>query len=170
MSDKYLKRDATSGLVAEVAATIASAGAGDSGKVVGLDAAGRIDPSMMPVGIVADSFTSTASGALSAGDVVYLTSGSLVARASAAVAGNAAIGYVLVASIAAAPATILLEGRNTAVSGLTPGTRYYLSDSTPGGLTASPVSGAGKLHQFIGTAITATSLNFEPDDAILLAA
>lgn len=167
---KYLERNATSGQVAEVQPVTVSAGAGDAAKVAQLDAAGRWDPSLMPVGIVADTFTSTASGALSAGDAVYLTSGSLIARASAAAAGNGTIGFVLAASAPAAAATIYFEGRNTGVSGLTPGTRYYLSDATPGGLTATPVTGAGKLHQYVGTAITATSLAWEPEDPIVLAA
>lgn len=167
---KYLERNATSGQVTEVQPITISAGAGDATKVPQTDATGRLDSSLMPVGITPDVFTSTASGALSAGDAVYLTSGSLIARASAAVAGNPAIGFVLAASLAAAAATIYFEGRNTAVTGLTPGARYYLSDSTPGGLTTTPVTGAGKLHQYVGTAITATSLSWEPDDAIVLAA
>lgn len=167
---KFLERNSTSGQVTEVQPINTSAGAGDAGKMIQLDAAGLINANMMPVGIVADTFTSTASGALSAGDMVYLTSGSLIARASAAAAGNPAIGFVLVASSNGAAATIYFEGRNTGVSALTPGTRYYLSDATPGGLISTPAVGAGKLHQYVGTAITATSLAFESDRAILLAA
>lgn len=165
---KYLNRDATSGLVTEVQPVITSAGAGDASKVAQLDAAGRWDPSLMPVGIVADTFTSTASGALSAGDAVYLTAGGLIARASAAAAGNGADGFVLVASLNGAAATIYFEGRDTGVTGLTVGSRYYLSDSTPGGITTTPVSGTGKLHQYVGKAITTTSLAWEADDPILL--
>jgi hypothetical protein len=165
---KPLQRDSTTGVVSELQPITTSAGAGDATKLAQLDGTGRWDPSLMPVGITADTFTSTASGALTAGDAVYLTSASLIARASAAVAGNGAIGFVLAASTNGAAATIYFEGRNTAVSGLTPGARYYLSDTTPGGLTATPVSGSGKLHQYLGNAITATSLTWEPTDPILL--
>lgn len=165
---KYLNRDGTSGQVAEVQPVTTSAGAGDATKVAQLDASGRWDASLMPVGITADTFTSTASGALSAGDAVYVTSGGLIARASAAAAGNGADGFVLVASLAAAAATIYFEGRNTGVTGLTVGSRYYLSDVTPGGITATPVSGSTKLHQYVGKAITTTSLAWEADDPITL--
>jgi hypothetical protein len=167
--NKYLNRDATSGQIAEVAATQTSAGGADANKIPALDSTGRLDSSMMPVGITADTKTYNASGALSAGDFVYITSGSLIARASAAVAGNAAMGFVLAASLSGAAATIYFEGRNTALSGLTPGARYYLSDSVAGGLTTAPVTGTGKMHQFLGYAISATELDFEPDDAIILA-
>lgn len=167
---KFLERSSTSGQVAEVQPITVSGGAGDAAKVAQTDSAGRLDASLMPVGIGADTFTSTASGALSAGDAVYVTSGSLIARASAAVAGNQAIGFVLVASAPSAAATIYFEGRNTGVTGLTAGSRYYLSDATPGGITLTPVTGAGKLHQYVGNAITSTSLAWEAEDAVVLAA
>lgn len=165
---KYLERNASTGRTTEVQPIASSAGAGDAGKIAQLDAAGRWDNSMMPVGIGADTFTANASGALSAGDLAYITSGSLIARASAASSGNQAVGFVLAASTSGQPATMYFEGRNTALSGLTPGARYYLSDATPGGITATPPAGTGKLHQFIGAAVSATSLDFEASDAILL--
>jgi len=166
---KYLERNTTSGQVTEITGLVTSAGGADAGKIAQLDGAGRFDTSLMPVGLGADTFTSTASGALSAGDLVYITGTGLIARASGAAAGNAAHGFVLAASATSAAATMYFEGRNTAVTALTPGTRYYLADATAGALTATPVSGAGKLHQFVGRAVTATSLDFEADDAILLA-
>lgn len=169
MADKYIKRDSSTGRQAEVEGLIASAGAGDAGKIPATDSSGRLDSSFMPVGVVADTFTSTASGALSAGDAAYVTSGGLIARASAAVSGNQADGFVLVASAGSAPATIYFEGRNTAVTGLTVGSRYYLDATTPGAITATPVTGTGKLHQYVGKAIATTSLTWEPDDATLLA-
>lgn len=159
----------SSGQLAETVGLVTSAGAGDASKIPQTDSSGRLDLSLMPVGIGADTFTANASGALSAGDACYITSGSLIARASAAVAGNPTIGFVLAASLTGATATIYFEGRNTAVTALTAGARYYLSDTTPGAVTATPVAGTGKLSQYVGSAVTATSLNWEPDDAILLA-
>lgn len=153
----------------EAVPIITSAGAGDASKIVQTDSAGKLDQSLMPVGIGADTFTANASGALTAGDAVYVTSGGLIARASAASGGNQADGFVLAASATGTSATVYFEGRNTALSGLTVGSRYYLSDATPGGLTTTPVTGAGKIHQYLGKAITATSLSWEPDDGIVLA-
>lgn len=166
---KYMNRNSTTGVVEEVVPITTSSGAGDALKIVQTDAAGRLDASVMPVGIGADTFTANASGALTAGDAVYVTSGGLIARASAASGGNSADGFVLASSSTGTSATIFFEGRNTALTGLTVGSRYYLSDSTPGGITTTPVTGAGKIHQYLGKAITATTLSWEPDDAILLA-
>ena len=46
MAAKYIKNN--SGQLAEVEATTTSAGAGDAGKIIGLDSSGKIDTSMMP--------------------------------------------------------------------------------------------------------------------------
>lgn len=168
-TSKYLYRDSSSGQVQEAQPITTSAGAGDANKLAQTDATGRWDQSLMPVGVVPDVYVSTASGALSAGDLVYPTAGGLIARASAAAAGNSSLGFVLAASAPAAAATMFFSGRNTAVSGLTVGSRYYLSDSTPGGITLTPVSGSGKLHQFVGVAITTTSLIYDrSQDSVVL--
>lgn len=167
---KYMQRAFPSGLVTEATPVVVSTGNADAARIVQTNGVGRLDQSLLPEGIGADTFTSTAAGALTAGDAVYITAAGTIARASAAAGGNKAIGFVLVASAAAAAATIYFEGRNTALTGLTPGARYYLSDATPGGVTNAAVSGAGKLHQYLGSAVTATSLNWEPDDLILLEA
>lgn len=57
----------------------------------------------------------------------------------------------------------------TGLSGLTPGAVLYLSE-TAGGITATPVSGAGKLSQEVGRALSATSMIFEPQASVELAA
>lgn len=169
VTSKYLYRDSTSGQASEAQPITTSAGAGDANKIAQTDSAGRFDQSLMPVGVTPDVVVSTASGALSGGDLVYVTSGGLISRASAAVAGNMAIGFVLVASLTGAAATAFFSGRNTAVTGLTVGARYYLSDTTPGAITSTPVTGSGKLHQYVGTAVSATSLAFDRiSDAVLL--
>lgn len=169
VTSKYIYRDSATGFMTEAQPITTSAGAGDASKLAQTDATGRWDQSLMPVGVVPDVYVSTASGALSAGDLVYETAGGLIARASAAAAGNPAIGFVLAASAPAAAATMFFSGRDTAVSGLTVGSRYYLSDSTPGGLTLTPVTGSTKLHQFVGVAITTTSLIFDrSQDAVVL--
>jgi hypothetical protein len=167
-TSKYLYRDSTSGQVQEAQPITTSAGAGDASKLAQTDSSGRFDASLMPVGITPDIFNANASGALSAGDMVYVTSGGLIARASAAAAGNPAIGFTLLAVTTGNPAVAYFEGRNTAVTGLTVGSRYYLDAATPGAITATPVTGTGKLHQYVGTAISTTSLSFEADDAIVL--
>jgi len=167
--NKYLKNNA--GVITEQAALQASAGAGDAGAIVALDSAGRIDTSMMPVGVAADTATITASESLSAGDLVNVWSnGGLfnVRKADASTSGKEAHGYVLAAVSSSSPAVVYFEGSNTQVSGLTPG-RRYLSTSTPGGTQASAPSTAGQVVQVVGYATSSSVLNFDAQIPIVLA-
>lgn len=170
MADKYLRRDSTSGQIAETEATDVSTGAPDAGEIVALDADGLIDVSMIPSTVGSEQIIlDAATGGVTASDVIYIDSSSEVAPASAAVAGNAACGFVLTSEIAGDPVTVFFEGLLTGLSGLTPGGRVYLDDATPGALTQTPVTGTGKLHQLVGKAVNATTVLFEADDSILLA-
>ncbi len=164
MPDKYLRRDLTTGGVTETPATDTSAGAADAGKIPALDSAGRLAQNMMPVGVTPDTLTANASGALSAGDFIYVTSGGLIARASAAPGGNETIGFVLAASTTGTPATAYFEGRNTGLTGLTVGAKYYLSTTVPGGVQTAVPTGAGAFQQAVGRAISASTIAFEADD------
>lgn len=146
-----------------------SAGAGDAGKLAALDAAGRLDISMMPVGVAAEVATITTSEALSAGDFVNIwdSTGAKVRKADATVAGKEANGFVLSAFGNGVSATVYMEGSNTAVTGQTPG-KVFLS-TTAGLAAAAAPSGAGNVVQHIGTATSATAINFEPAQPITLA-
>ncbi len=169
MVDKYIARDATTGVIKEVIGQVSSAGAGDAGKIPALDTDGRFNLTLMPTGVGPDTYTGNAAEALTAGDMVYVDSAGEVSKASAAAAGHDAVGFVQDNVSSGQPALVYFEGRCTALAGLTPDSRYFLSASAPGGITATPVTGAGKRHQFVGRAITATTLSFEADDSILLA-
>ena len=88
---KYLSL--ISGAFAEVVALVTSAGAGDAGKIVSLDGTGRLDGSVMPVGITADTQAVVTSEALAAGDFVNiynLTGSSRARKADATTAGKQA--------------------------------------------------------------------------------
>lgn len=169
MTDAYIRRNPTTGKKEEVIATVTGGTVGEAGDIVALDGTGRLSTTIMPVGVAADSYSGNAAEALTAGDFVYVNASGEVAKASANSGGYDADGFVLSSFTLGASAVVYLEGRNTARSGLTVGSRYYLSDSTPGGITDTPVTGAGKRHQFIGKAITATTISFEADDSITLA-
>lgn len=167
MPDKYLYNNA--GTITEKTATVTSAGAGDAGKIVGLDASGRIDTSAMPVGIGADTATITASEALAAGDLVNVwnSSGAKVRKADATTAGKEAHGFVLASVSSGATATVYFEGTNTSVSGLTPGVQYL--GTTAGGSVGTAPSGSGNAVQRVGFATSATSLNFQSQPPVVLA-
>lgn len=166
----YLARVA--GRISEVLATVSSGGSGDAGKIVALDTDGRLNPSVMPTGIGADTSSIVASEALSAGDLVNIWDDSgtpSVRKADASTTGKEAVGFVVDSFSSAATALVYFEGSITGLTSLTIGARYYLSGSTPGAVTTTPVTGTGKVHQFIGIAKSATSITFEADDAIVLA-
>lgn len=165
--NKYIAN--SSGSLAEVAATQTSAGAGDANKIVALDATGRLDTSLMPTGIGADTASIQASENLAAGDFVNIwnSGGARVRKADAATAGKEAHGFVLAAVTSPASATVYFEGRNNQVSGQTPGV-VFLS-TTPGIATATAPSSAGNVVQKIGVAVSATEINFEPQPHVVLA-
>lgn len=152
-----------------VNAVNASAGAGDAAKIVQLDGSGKIDMTMMPVGVGADSTTLTTSEAISSGDFVNIwnSSGAKVRKADASVAGKEAHGFVLVGVGSGSTATVYFEGTNTAVTGQTPGAVFLAT--TAGTATATAPSASGNVVQRIGFAISATSINFQSQPPVTLA-
>lgn len=161
MASKFLKIH-TDGLPKEEEGLVVSAGAGDSGKLVALDASGKLDESVLPVGIGADVKVANAGENLAAGDFVYIDASGDVRKADASNTAKLAIGFVLSAVTAASDATVYMEGTNTGLTGLTAGTRYFLSPSSPGTHTATVPTTAGHTVQVLGTAIDTTELSFEP--------
>ena len=165
--NKYFKNN--SGTLTEEAAIQTSAGATDAGKIVALDAAGKIDNSMMPVGIGADTQSVAASEDLAAGDFVnvYNSSGAKCRKADASTAGKEASGFVLANVTSGNLATVYFEGTNTQVTGMTPGT-VFLS-TTPGIATSTAPSASGNVVQRIGFATSATTINFQSQVPFVLA-
>lgn len=160
-----------SGIVAPavINATVTSAGAGDAAKIAQLDGSGRLDSSVMPVGIGADTATITTSEALAAGDFVNIhnSSGAKARKADATTAGKEAHGFVLAGVASAASATVYFEGTNTAVSGQTPGPVFL--QTTAGTAGSTPPSSTGNIVQKLGVATSATTINFERGEQIVLA-
>lgn len=191
---KFLTLTAT-GVRTLVSAIVASAGAADANKVVATNASGvladsiinaattgasktlktladgTIDASVLPSGVGADTATIVASEALAAGDVVNIWSNTGVAnvrKADATTAGKRAHGFVLAAVALNGSATVYFEGRNTQVTGKTPGATQFLS-TTPGLTTETAPSAAGNVVQDLGEAYSATAINFEAQAPITLA-
>ena len=157
------------GVLTEIFGVQTSAGAGNAGDLVSLDNSGRIDNSMMPVGIGADTSTISASETLAAGDWVNVwnNSGAKVRKADATTAGKEAHGFVLAAVTSGNPATVYFEGTNTQVTGQTPGPVYLQTTAGTGGATIPSVS--GNVVQSIGVAVSATAVNFERSAPVTLA-
>lgn len=158
------------GQIVEVFGLQTSAGAGDAGKIVSLDDTGRLDTTMMPVGIGADTATVTTSEILADGDFVNIhnVAGAFrVRKADATVAGKEADGFVLAGFAAAAPALVYFEGPNTHVSGQTPGAVYL--QTTAGQAGATVPNTAGNVVQRMGVAVSATVIDFERGTPVTLA-
>lgn len=185
-----------SGVKRLIAAITTSSGAADAEKIVATDTTGRLadsimnaaeagasivvksksdgtlDPSLMPPGVGADTASIVASEALAAGDFVNVWNNAgtpNVRKADAAAEGKRAHGFVLSAVAAAGTALVYFEGRNTQLSGLTPGATYYLSAATPGTATTSAPGAAGNVVQVVGSAYSATAMNVECSEPVTLA-
>ncbi|WP_312305576.1 hypothetical protein [Pulveribacter sp.] len=158
------------GVMTEVFGIQSSAGAANAGDIPALDESGRIDASMMPVGIGADVANIPASEGLAAGDFVNVWNDSgaaKVRKADATVAGKDAHGFVLAAVASGANATVYFEGTNTQVTGQVAGNVFLQTTAGKGGATVP--SAAGNVAQQVGIATSATSVNFERGVAVTLA-
>lgn len=160
-----------SGRIREVVSTVTSSGVADDGKIVALDATGRLDNSVMPVGIGTETKSIVATENLAAGNLVNIWSSGgqfRVRKADATSQGKEAHGFVLSSVSSGSPAEVYLEGTITGLTGLTPA-RYYLS-TTPGEITPTPPANSGNVVQYVGTAVSATELTFEAtDEGVILA-
>lgn len=127
----------------DVAGTLtisASGGGGGSG----------IDPESLP-----------AAEALAAGDYVnlYLDAGTVKARKAGGSGKYPAHGFVKAAfSVAATASVYPLSMSNDARTGLTAGTTYFLSTSSPGLVQATAPASSGVLRQELGVAISTTEI------------
>ncbi len=162
MAKKYLQTGTGAGYD-EVEGLVTSAGAGDAGKFPALDAAGKLDVTMMPTGIAPDVSVVLASENLADGDFVniYNDAGTAKCRKSdGSTTGKHAHGFVKASVSSAANATVYHEGANDHVTGLTPGDQFL--DGTTAGLTSHTApTGSGKTKQRVGVAVSATSINVE---------
>ena len=166
-AEKFLRLVA--GVFTEIAATVTSSGAASDGDLVALDSSGRLDNSVMPVGIGTDTKSIPASEALAAGDWVNVwnSTGAKVRKADATTAGKEAHGFVLAAVSSGANALVYFEGTNTQVSGQTPGPVFLQTAAGTGGATIP--SASGNVVQNLGVALSATDVNFERGTPVVLA-
>lgn len=158
-----------SGVLTEVLGIQSSAGAADAGKIPALDASGRFDSTMMPIGVVADTKIIVASEALAAGDFVNVwnSTGAKARKADATTAGKHAHGFVLASVANGGNATVYFEGINTQVTGQTAGDVFLQTTAGTAGTTAP--SASGNVVQRIGVAISSTEIDFEGNAPITLA-
>jgi len=155
------------GRLTEIAGIVTSAGAGNDGDFPVLDSTGKLDVTMMPVGVGPDVKIHPSSESLVAGNWVNIwnDTGTLkVRKADATAAGKEADGFVLANVTSPADATVFFGGINTALSGLTLGGHYWLS-TTPGvGVVTTPPASTGNVVQYLGKAISVTEIEAALED------
>lgn len=147
-------------------------GVGSAGQIPALDpSTGLLALSMMPSGIGPTTVSVPTSAALAAASPlvnIYNASGTATSRpADSTAVGSEANGFVLAAFGNGATATVYTGGLITGLSGLTVGAFYYLG--TAGALTATPPSTAGNVVQYVGKALSATTLEFNPQQPVTVA-
>lgn len=152
-----------------VSGTQVSTGVANANNIAALDATGHLDVSLLPVGVGPDVSMITASEALSVGDYVniYNNAGTASCRKADSTNDRPAHGYVKDAVSSAALATVYFEGANDNKTGLTIGGRCYLG-AAGGVIQTAPVLPTNLISQFVGIAVSATSINTDIDDGVVL--
>lgn len=166
MATKRLINVNNNGTQQEYSGVTVSVGAGSSGEIPALDSTGKIDPSMLPIGIGADAVSAEAGESLSAGDIVYFDSTGKVMKAEASTIAKAGRGYVTQVYTSGATATVYFDDSNPSLTGLTPGSTYYLS-TTAGQVTTTPPTTTNSIVQEIGFASSATNLRVNIQEPII---
>lgn len=170
-SGKLVALDAAGVLAASIVnSKTTSSGAGDSGKIPALDAAGKLDNSFMPTGIGADTAAITASEALSAGDLVNVWN-STGAKCRKADASTAGKeAHGFVLAAVESAATATVYFEGTNTQ-VTGLTPgpLYLSAANPGLCVSTAPSASGNVVQRVGFATAAVSMNFQSQTPFVLA-
>ena len=167
MADKYQTLQA--GREKMIEATVSSTGVSKAGDIVALGSDGKLDVSLMPTGIGADVKIVEVTEALTAGKYVNIwnDTGTEKVRLADATNDRPAHGFVKDAFSIAEMATVYFEGGNNDLSGIVPGTRYYLGAA--GAITATvPALPTAVIHQFLGVGIDSTTANTDIADEIVL--
>lgn len=169
MADKPIQL--INGKLTQVEGTVVSSGAGNAGDIPALDSNGKLDVSVLPTGVGPNVKVILASENISAGKYVniYDNAGTPNVRLADNSNSREAHGFVKDAVTSGNNATVYFEGTNDDLSGLTPGARQYLA--TAGGVTATPPTfgGGAQISQLVGTAISATEIDTDIDDCVVLA-
>jgi hypothetical protein len=165
--NKFLYNNA--GQVTEQRGIQITTGVSNAGALVSLNSAGLIDSTMLTAVSALPTQSAAATSAITAGMLtnLYSNAGVLSVRpADSTVAGSEANSYAT-ANIASGATGTVNVGEGS-LSGLTLGSKYYLG--TAGALTVTAPSAAGNVVQPVGIALSATSLDFQINITVIVAA
>ncbi|NBB31914.1 hypothetical protein [Cellulophaga sp. BC115SP] len=170
MAKKQVISKSGGGKLYAAVATDTSVGAVDAGEYVMLNGVGVLDESVLPNEI--SNFVlkdNCAEAGITAGKLVALTSTGFVLADNGDITKEA-MGVALTAGTVGQQMMVAIAGRLTiAGSSFAKGTRYYLG--TGGAAIATPPDNvAGKISQFIGKALSTTSIHIEFGETIITTA
>lgn len=143
-----------------------SKGAEDAGKLVATNRRGKIDSSLLDLGPEVN--IRTASETLPAGKFVnlHLVGDALEVRLADQSLGRVAHGFIQEPATVGQPVKVYsIVGVNHQISGLTPGTDYWLGEA---GNVVEVAPTTGKLCQMLGMAISPTEIRTEDKPIIWL--
>lgn len=171
----------TDGSLGETSSVSASTGASNAGDIPALDSTGKLDLSMMPTGIGADTQSMITSEALSAGDFVniYSNGGVKTCRKALGVDNTKpAHGFVLSAFSASANALVYVRGLNTMVAlgsftAASIGLTVFTSTTVAGGVQSTVPVATGNIVQNLGTIEgvgSTVTVNFSADTKFIVRA
>ncbi|MCD5994138.1 hypothetical protein KDX38_11085 [Pseudomonas sp. CDFA 602] len=171
MVDKVLRR--VNGQTQQYTPVVASAGAADAGKIPALGTDGKLDPSTYNAGSGVSTTPYPATEAIGAGKFVniYPNAGVISIRLADNSNNRPAHGFVIAAVANAAQGSVYdLDATNTALSGLTVGSNYFLG--TAGGVVTPALDAttatSGAIDQKLGFAKSATELKTDDFDFVVL--
>lgn len=166
---KIAQLDASGVLDASIVnSTVISTGSADAGKLTALDSSGHLSLSVLPTGVGPDTQTILASEAIAAGAYVNIWNNAGTANirnADNTAAGKEAHGFVLSAVSSGTTGLVYFIGNNTSVTGQTVGNVFL---GTVGAVVSTAPSGSGNVVQRIGEATSATSVNTNIQQPIVL--
>lgn len=151
-----VKYDSTKGLTTSAAGLIVKV----DGSTVIFNGSGQLQVGSADAILL--SFTS--GEALSAGDAVYVSASGVVSKARANSESTSVpfIGLAKTSVGSGAAIQVAVSGRISGLSGLSAGSRYYVSSGTAGAVTATAPSASGTQVVLAGVAMSATEIVLNP--------
>lgn len=114
-----------------------------------------------------NTFNASCTPAESIGDAVYVSGPGMVAQARANTILTTYVVGIIIAKPSATTCTVQVSDTFGIYSGLTPGVTYFLSDTTPGAITATAPTTTGTLVERVGVAIDSSTIVIMPDPTIV---
>jgi len=147
-----------------------SAGAGDSGKLPALDGSGKLDTSFMPTGIGADTASIATSETLAAGDLINVWNNAGTAAVRKADATTSGKeAHGFVLAAFTHPTNATVYFEGSNSAKTGLTPGKQFLSTTAGGCTTTAPEGSGNVVQRVGFATSATSINFQSNEPLTLA-